>query len=294
MIQEGEDVGRMEPPGPREARPEDKLRDIRRPAVRPNGGFRSALSALHSFLAAWSSRALDLILPPQCPITGEPVAAPGLLSAKAWAKLQFIDDPVCARCGAPFAHDHGEGAECAACIAEPPAFGRARAAVVYDDASHRLIVGFKHSDRTELNPLFGAWLARAGGPLIGKETILVPTPLHWRRLLSRRYNQAGLLAAAAGRATGAMVAYDVLKRLRPTPPQQALSADARRRNVAGAFAVRPERTCDIMGAHIVLIDDVLTTGATLSACARALKKAGAASVDALVLARVVRGGGESI
>jgi ComF family protein len=245
-------------------------------------------------LGEWGNGALDLILPPQCPVTGERVAAPGLLSPAAWAKLQFIDDPVCARCGAPFASDYGEGATCAACIAAPPSFGRARAAVVYDDASHRLVVGFKHSDRTELTRLFGAWLARAGAPLIGADTILIPAPLHWRRLAARRYNQAALLAAAVAQATGARVIFDGLRRMRPTPPQQSLSADARRRNVAGAFAARPERAAAITGAHIVLIDDVLTTGATLSACARALNKAGAASVDALVLARVVRGGGVSI
>lgn len=245
-------------------------------------------------IGKWSARALDLVLPPSCPVTGERVAAPGLLSPAAWSKLQFIDDPVCARCGAPFASDYGEGATCAACIAAPPSFNRARAAVVYDDASHKLIVGFKHADRTELTKLFGAWLARAGAPLIDDGAILIPAPLHWRRLLARRYNQAALLAAAVSGATGARVIFDGLKKVRPTPPQQSLSADARRRNVAGAFAVRPERAAAIAGAHIVLIDDVLTTGATLSACARALNKAGAASVDALVLARVVRGGGVSI
>lgn len=245
-------------------------------------------------LQDWGNGALDLVLPPTCPVTGERVSAPGLVSAKAWSQLQFIDDPVCARCGAPFASDYGEGAECAACIADPPAFGRARAAIAYDDASHKLIVGFKHSDRTELTRLFGAWLAAAGAPLIGEATILVPAPLHWRRLAARRYNQAALLAAAAAKATGARAIFDALKRVRATPPQQSLSADARRRNVAGAFVVKPQRAADIAGAHIVLIDDVLTTGATLSACARALNKAGAASVDALVLARVVRGGGVSI
>lgn len=245
-------------------------------------------------MAAGVKSALDLILPPTCPITGERVAAPGLLSPAAWSKLQFIDDPVCARCGAPFASDYGEGAECAACIADPPSFRRARAAVAYDDASHKLIVGFKHADRTELTKLFAAWLVRVGAPLIDEGAILVPTPLHWRRLAARRYNQAALLAAAVSRASGAPVIFDALKRVRPTPPQQSLSADARRRNVAGAFLANPRRKADIAGGHIVLIDDVLTTGATLSACARALTKAGAASVDALVLARVVRGGGVSI
>lgn len=260
------------------------------PPCDSRGGAQQRLSTLTRAMEKAGKRALDLVLPPTCPVTGERVSAPGLLSPKAWSALQFIDDPVCARCGAPFAHDYGEGAECAACIAAPPAFGRARAAVVYDDISHKLIVGFKYSDRTELTPLFGAWLARAGADLIRPETILAPAPLHWRRRAFRRYNQAGLLAEATGKAVGVRSVFGALARIRPTPPQQTLSADARRRNVAGAFAVRPDRAREIAGAHIVLIDDVLTTGATLSACARALKKAGAASVDALVVARVARDG----
>ncbi|GAB4517942.1 MAG: ComF family protein [Amphiplicatus sp.] len=241
-----------------------------------------------------ASRLLDLLLPPQCPITGERVAAPNLLSAKGWAQLKFIDDPVCARCGIPFAHDYGPSAQCAACIAAPPAFDSARAAVVYDDASHRLVVGFKHSDRTELAPLFARWLARAGAPLIRKETIIVPTPLHPRRLLARRYNQAGLLAAGLARATGAAYAPELLRRVRATPPQKNLSAEGRRRNVQGAFAAPEAHRAALAGAHVLVIDDVLTTGATLSACARALKRAGAARVDALALARVVRAGKDAI
>ena len=250
---------------------------------------RDAVRRVSPMLRRYSARALDLILPPQCPITGERVAAPGQLSVSGWSQLNFIDDPACARCGAPFAHENGEGAECAACIAEPPSFDRARAAVLYDDASHKLIVGFKHSDRTDLIALFAGWLARAGAPFLREGTILVPTPLHTRRLLSRRYNQAALLANALGRAKGASV-VNALRRTRQTPPQQSLSAAARQRNVAGAFDIRPEVACDIADTHIVLIDDVLTTGATLSACARVLKKGGAASVDALVLARVMRNG----
>ncbi|MBI1366341.1 MAG: ComF family protein [Alphaproteobacteria bacterium] len=241
-------------------------------------------------VGAWGSRALDLILPPTCPITGERVERPGLLSAAGWSKIRFIEDPVCAHCGAPFAYDQGEGAECAACIAAPPAFDRARASVVYDDASHRLIVGFKHSDRTELAPLFAGWLKRAGAALFREGTILIPTPLHRRRLIARRFNQAAILAQRLAEETGARLLLDGLVRTRATPPQKSLSADARRRNVAGAFAVREDRKAEILGGRIILIDDVMTTGATLSAAARALKRAGAAEVDALVLARAMKDG----
>lgn len=241
-----------------------------------------------------SVRGLDALLPPVCPITGDPVEAPGRLSAAGWAALRFVDDPACARCGVPFAVDHGAGAECGACLAAPPAFDRARAAVVYDEASHRLVIAFKHSDRTELAPMFGAWLARAARDLAQSEAVLAPVPLHWRRLAGRRYNQAALLADAAARALGLRCDSFLLARTRPTPPQKQLSATERRRNVASAFAVRPQAQASVRGGHFILVDDVLTTGATLSSCARALKRAGATRVEALVLARVVKGLGGPI
>ncbi len=233
---------------------------------------------------------LDVVTPPLCPLTGEPVSAPGLLSPSAWARIQFVESPVCNHCGAPFSHEIAAEAICARCAAEPPDFDSARAAVVYDEASHGLIVSFKHSDRTELARLFAGWLKRAGAPLFAEDVILAPTPLHRRRLISRRFNQAALLALALGRATSLPVEPMLLQRIRSTPPQKNLSPDARRRNVAGAFAVREDMNARVAGARILLIDDVLTTGATLSACARALKRAGARRVDALVLARVVKGG----
>lgn len=236
------------------------------------------------------SRFLDLLAPPLCPVSNEAVAAPGFLSATAWAALQFIDDPVCARCGAPFGHDFGEDSICARCAADPPDFDRARAAVVYDDASHGLIVSFKHADRTELAPMLAGWLIRAGRSLLIPGAVIMPTPLHRGRLFSRRYNQAAMLAASVARQTGAVFEPLALARIRATPPQKSLSPEARQRNVAGAFAVRPAKTGVVAGAHIIIVDDVLTTGATLSACARALKKAGAARVDALVLARVLKAG----
>jgi len=240
--------------------------------------------------ASAARRGLDAITPPLCPVTSERVFAPGVLAPRAWLKLQFIDDPVCARCGAPFSHEVGEGALCARCLADPPDFDSARAAVVYDDDSHGLIVSYKHADRTDLTPLLAQWLVRAGAGILGPGALLVPAPLHRKRLFSRRYNQAALLAIAAAKLTGARAEPLALARTRPTPPQKNLSPEARRRNVAGAFEVRADKAAQICGAHVILVDDVLTTGATLSACARALKKAGARRVDALVLARVLKGG----
>ncbi len=235
-------------------------------------------------------RAIDFLMPPACPVTGERVSDPAGLSAAGWGAIQFIDEPRCDRCGVPFAADYGLGVLCPSCIAAPPAFDCARAAIVYDDASHKLVVGYKHSDRTENAARFGAWMARAGSDILSATSLITPVPLHPWRLLARRYNQSSLLAAAIAAETGARFMPDLLARTRATPPQKDLSVDARARNVAGAFAVRRSRARDVGGAHIVLVDDVLTTGATLSAAAKTLRRAGAARVDALVLARVVKGG----
>ena len=238
-----------------------------------------------------AQKALDLAIPPLCPVTREQVSSAGMISPHAWGAIHFVESPYCGRCGVPFAADYGAEVECPSCIAEPPDFGRARAALVYDDATHRMIVGFKHGDRTEMAGTFGAWMARAASGLTTATSILTPIPLHPKRLLSRRFNQSLLLAREVAHRLGARISVDGLIRSRETPPQKDLSAEARRRNVSGAFAVRNEDArARFQGAHVVLVDDVLTTGATLSASARALKRAGAARVDALVLARVVKGG----
>lgn len=236
-------------------------------------------------------KALDLAMPPYCPVTREELGSGRALGAAAWSAVHFIADPVCRRCGVPFSAEYGEEVECPSCLAAPPDFDGARAAIVYDDASHKLVVGFKHGDRTELAEMLGGWMARAGGDMLTRGAVVAPVPLHPRRLLSRRFNQSALLARAVAAHAGALLSVDGLVRRRATPPQKDLSAEGRRRNVAGAFAVRDEKARAVFaGAHVVLIDDVLTTGATLSAAARTLKRAGAARVDALVLARVVKGG----
>lgn len=249
--------------------------------------FHSAYSYLSGAAGRAGRLAVNSVMPSHCPLTGEAVAEQGMLGPSGWASLHFIEEPYCRRCGAPFAADYGEDVECPSCIAAPPVFDRARAAVVYDDASHRLIVGYKHSDRTELAPMFSTWLARAGKTLVSSDSILVPIPLHPRRLMSRRYNQSAMLARLLAKKFGAKLSLDGLSRKRSTPPQKNLTAEGRKRNVAGAFEASSNAFKD---CHIVLIDDVLTTGATLSAAAGTVKRAGAAKVDALVIARVVKGG----
>jgi len=234
------------------------------------------------------ARALDAVLPPRCLRCGVTVEAVGALCAACWGTMAFLGPPCCACCGYPFEFDPGPGALCGACTRAHPAYGRARAVLRYDDASRELILAFKHADRTDGAPAYGAWLARAGGELLADAELIAPVPLHWSRLFARRYNQAALLAWALGRQSGIPVLPDLLHRRRRTPSQGRLSATARRRNVAGAFSVRLPRRPEIAGRRVLLVDDVLTTGATAEACARVLLREGAAAVDVLTLARVVR------
>jgi ComF family protein len=232
--------------------------------------------------------ALSLVLPPRCLACGEAVDSVGTLCAACWSRLRFLAPPHCAACGYPFEFDGGPGALCGACLREPPAFDRARAVVVYDEASRPLVVAFKHGDRTDAAGAYAAWMARAGAELLADADLIAPVPLHRLRLLYRRYNQSALLAQAIGAASGVAVAHDLLLRKRHTPSQGRLSVAERERNVRGAIAVRGRRAAALRDKRVLLVDDVLTSGATAGACARALLRAGARAVDVLTLARVVR------
>jgi ComF family protein len=230
---------------------------------------------------------LDLTLPPRCIGCGERVDAPGLACASCWTKLTFIAPPFCSCCGAPFDFTIEGTHRCAACFANPPSYDRARAAMIYDEGSRGLVLGFKHGDRLHAAPAFGAWIARAGAELLDDADLIAPVPLHRWRLLKRRYNQAALIADDAGRRAGVTHLPDLLERHRATPSQGELGPSARARNVAGAFRLNPRHTDRVKGSRIVLVDDVLTTGATVSACAKVLRRGGAARIDILTLARVV-------
>lgn len=229
---------------------------------------------------------LDVLLPHRCLACGVIVDTAGVLCPACWEGMELIGPPCCEACGLPFEYDAGKGALCGACMREPPPFGRARAALLYTDASRRLVLSFKHGDRIEAASAFARWMIRAGSDLIAEAEVAVPVPLHWTRLFARRYNQAALLAAAIGAETGLDVSPDTLVRRRRTPSQGTLGRAARRRNVAGAFAVPQTRAAQLKGRRVLLIDDVMTTGATAVTCARVLRRAGAASVDVLTLTRV--------
>lgn len=231
--------------------------------------------------------AADLVLPPACPVCRTRTGSPGGLCADCWGKLRFLERPWCERLGTPLPVDLGPGILSAAAIANPPAFDRARSAVAYEGPVPDLVQALKYADRTDLAPMLGAWMARAAHELVSGADLLLPVPLHWTRLAGRRFNQAALLARAVGRITGLPVRTELIVRARRTPPQVGLGRDDRADNMRGAFAVPDRRKGEIAGRRLILVDDVLTTGATLEAAARTLKKAGAAAVDVLTLARVV-------
>jgi ComF family protein len=240
---------------------------------------------------AWAGagRALiDALLPPLCLRCGEIVAEPGALCAACWPALSFIAPPHCTCCGVPFAEELGPDALCADCLRRRPGFREARAALVYDAHSRRLVLPFKHGDRTDLAKACGRWMTQAGAELIARADLIAPVPLHWRRLFLRRYNQAGLLAQIVARGAQAKLIPDLLRRRRWTGSQAGLAARERRRNVRLAFDVHPRWIGELEGRSVLLVDDVLTTGATVEACSHALRKGGAGDVDVLTLARVVR------
>jgi ComF family protein len=229
--------------------------------------------------------ALDLALPQLCPACREPVEGRGLCPA-CWSKLSFITRPYCERLGIPFAYDPGPGILSMEAIADPPAYNRARAAVRFDDISRALVHGLKYGDRLDLAPMMGRWISHAGREILAEADALVPVPLHWRRLWARRFNQSAMLAAAISAESKVPVASTVLKRVKATAQQVGLTRSERAANVQGAFRVPPEGRGAVAGRRLVIVDDVLTSGATVDGCARALLRAGAANVDVLIFARV--------
>lgn len=235
--------------------------------------------------SAASRIVLNALLPPQCLACAAVVDDAGALCGDCFGRITFVAPPLCAACGMGLdGPAFSDETLCGACIAAAPVYGRARAVFIYDEASRGLVLKLKHGDRTDAAVYLARWMQRAGAELLNGCEAIVPVPLHRWRLLMRTYNQAALLANALGRQAGKTVVVDALRRVKATPSQGGLSRAARARNVGGAFAVKAP--APIAGKRILLIDDVLTTGATAESCARALLDAGAAAVDVLVLARV--------
>ena len=232
---------------------------------------------------------LDAVLPPRCLTCDMGVEAPGQLCTACFRATAFVTEPCCLRCGMPFRHagQGGLAQACDACTQNPPPWHQGRAALQYDDQARRIILPLKHGDRVDLASALASHMARIGASLLREAEYIIPVPLHRRRLLSRRYNQSALLARALARAGRRPLLVDALVRTRSTASLAGMSRRERLRTVAGAFTVRPGREGAILGRKVLLVDDVLTTGATASACSIALLAAGAARVDLLVGARAM-------
>jgi ComF family protein len=235
--------------------------------------------------AAWRQIA-DFLLPPLCLHCHNPLGAHDALCANCWRGIDFIRAPLCERMGTPLPYDSGAPTVSAAALADPPDHDRARAVARFDGVIRDLVHAFKYADRHDCRRLFANWMSAAGHELLSEADLLVPVPLHRWRLLHRRYNQAAILAQQLASLRRIPWAPDALTRVKRTPQQVGLSRSQRRRNMAAAFRVAPAAQPRVDGRNIVLIDDVITTGATVEACARSLKTAGALRVDVLAVAIV--------
>ncbi|MFC7052135.1 ComF family protein [Hansschlegelia quercus] len=233
---------------------------------------------------------LDFALPPQCLACSKPVIDSGGLCAGCWSVLQPIERPYCERLGTPFPADYGPGLLSPAAIANPPAYDRARAVARFDGSARELVHRLKYADGVHLARPLGGMMARAGAELLGPGAVILPVPLHRGRLWSRRFNQAALLAREATRLSGAELRTDLLLRVKPTRPQVGLTAAERAANLAGAFRLADGAAAALKSRRVVIVDDVLTTGATVDRLSRLVRRAGAESVDVLVFALVVKDG----
>lgn len=229
---------------------------------------------------------VDLVFPPRCPLCGDAIAQQDGLCTACWGNLAIPTGDQCARCQHPLSGPAEPGSECAACLASPPKHRGIAAGTLYNEPSRKLVLAFKHGGRITLASLM-AGLVAARLPALDGEWVIVPVPLHRWRLWRRGYNQAAVLARALGRRTGRTVLVDALLRTRATPTLGGLGKRDRRKALAGAITAHPGRVAAIKGKAIILVDDVLTSGATTDACITALKKAGAQQVLIACFARVM-------
>lgn len=236
-------------------------------------------------IAAPVRAAIDFALPPRCPGCGTITGSDGSFCAPCWSTLDFLGGPACAGCGVPFDYDRGADALCGACLADPPPHDGVRAAVTYGEVARAVALKLKHGRRIAMARVIAQHLARHAAGEAG--ALLVPVPLHRWRLWRRGFNQSLLIARALGERIGLEVAPALLVRTRPTPMLRGLGRARRAEVLRGAFAVPSEQRAAISGRTVLLVDDVYTSGATAGACARALKRAGAARVVVLAWARVL-------
>ena len=255
------------------------------PAAKP-----ARLAALRHLIGRVGKGLIETVYPPQCVACEAATGEAHALCARCWSDIRFITKPYCQRLGTPFAVDFGTEMLSPAAIADPPRFDRARAVALHEGTAKELVARFKYGERLDLTRLMARMMTSAGADLLNEADLIIPVPMHRLRLFRRRYNQAALLANEIGRISGKPVALQALMRVKRTPQQVGLNRAQRRANLAGAFAMLAEGKLAVHGRHIVVIDDVRTTGSTLNACAHILRKAGAARIDALTFTLVPEGG----
>ena len=229
----------------------------------------------------------DVLVPPACPVCHGDVPADDGLCLTCWQGLEFLRPPLCDISGMPLAVDLGPGTLSLPVQINPPPYERARAAFAYKGSAAALVKRLKFGDRPELAQFLARFMAAAEDGVLPKDAVLVPVPLHKRRLFLRRFNQAAELCRALHQLSGHEVLFEAVVRIKPTRQQIGLTRAGRKRNLAGAFRVPDDARAQIKGRTLVLVDDVLTTGATVETLARLLKRKGAARVHVLTLARVV-------
>jgi len=230
----------------------------------------------------------DLVYPPACAACGTMTSGHRGLCAGCWAGVRFIERPYCEVLGSPFSHNLGTGILSAQAIADPPPFDRLRSAAIHDEAIRNLVHGLKYRDRVDLAPMMSGWMLRASDGAVAACDAIIPVPLHRSRMLSRKFNQAAELARHLARLSGKPLLAATLLRVKRTEQQVGLGARAREENVRGAFAIARGRENDVFGKRIILVDDVYTTGATVAAATRALRRAGASDITVLTFARALQ------
>jgi ComF family protein len=246
------------------------------------------LNAIGATIKPFLQNAVDIIFPPQCLACDVIVAIKGNLCHQCWDNMDFISSPQCNTCGMPFELDVGDSMLCGKCISDSPRYNKSRSVLQYGDNSSHLITSFKYSDKTHACKHFAQWMVRIGQEFINDADMIAPVPLHRKRLFMRRYNQSALLAKSISKQCGVPAYTSLLIRTKNTPPQAGLSSKQRAINVRNAFKINPYYENKIIGKNIILVDDVITTGSTINACVRALKKAGAGEVNVLTLAMTVK------
>lgn len=245
----------------------------------------------NDFLNALATAMGRVLFPPTCSGCGRILADQAAVCGACWPDIHFIDKPYCPVYGTPFSHDPGAGMVSARALAEPPDFDRARAAVLYGPLARKLVSGLKYQDRHQNADQMALWMKRACHDLLLEADAIVPVPLHWRRFMARRYNQSAVLAKSLAASADRPFRPQWLRRIKETLPQVGLNEKERAANLRAAFSVPEAMRASVAGKRILVVDDVFTTGATVNAAARALRKAGAAHVDVATFALVEEGSG---